>query len=242
MSQTHPTVRLSRFKPTEATTGRIHAALKDPVRATLVGAAVLLILGSISGWIAVYLNYTGWFEISAFERASDGGITAEIGIAIFAVTWSQRAATSRLAVLILAPLVLGIVALLTLRIAATDAQLYLDSLKNQGGYGHLLPGFWATVGGATLATLAGAVRLWRARHEIRWTIGVQRGTAGTVVGAIAGAVLGFVGGVNVGELLTSGALGGVTGSVLIFFAIGFSLAGAWLGASAGGWLGGIQKS
>jgi len=229
----HVEPRLSRFTPTAPKTGRLHDALKDAVRLTIVASAVLLVVGSFLSWVEVYLPYRGWFEMTSFERASDGGITLELGLALFALAWSDRATGSRLAVLVAAPAVLGIVGILDLRVAADSLHGYLDSIVPSGGHGYLLPGFWMTVGGATLATLAGVVRIWRARRETRWAVGVRRATAGGFLGAVVGAIVGFVAGIAIGDRVGANSIGGAAGSVLVLFAIVFGFAGTWLGAWAG---------
>jgi hypothetical protein len=241
MDNVEPTARLSRFTPTARKGRGIHAAFKDPVRLSLVAAAALLLGGSALSWLEVWLPVRGWFDMSSFERANDGGIILELGLLLFAIAWSERAWGSRLAVLVAAPAAIGIVSVIDLRVAGESLQGYLDSLWTQGGHGYLLPGFWMTVGGATLATLAGVVRIWRARHETRWTIGIRRATVASIVGGVIGLVVGFASGVNLGQHVTAGGSTGVTGSLLILFAIGFGFAGTWLGAWAGGLVGSVTE-
>ncbi|HEV2005291.1 MAG TPA: hypothetical protein VGQ85_01650 [Candidatus Limnocylindrales bacterium] len=233
MDHVEPTTRLSRFTPTARKTGRLHDALKDAVRLTIVAGAVLLVVGSFLSWLEVYLPFRGWFDMSSFERANDGGITLELGVLLFALAWSDRATSSRLAVLVGAPAAIGIVAVLDLRVASDSLQAYLDSIAISGGKGYFLPGFWMTVGGATLATLAGVVRIWRVRRETRWAIGVRRSTAGAFVGGVGGAIVGFAAGIFIGERVGANIIGGAAGSVLVLFAIAFGFAGTWLGAWAG---------
>jgi hypothetical protein len=233
--------RWSRLTPSAAPSGRFHEAFKDPIRLTLVAAAALMVVGSFFSWVEVWLPYRGWFDISSFAGASDGGITLELGAILLVFGWSERVNGSRLAVLVAAPLVLATAAVLDLRVASDSAHAYLDSIASSGGHGYLLPGFWMTVGGATLATLAGVVRIWRVRREVRWTIGIQLGTAARVIGGLIGAVVGFLSGISFGEHTTANTIGGVTGSVLILFAIGFAFAGAWVGAWVGGLVGSVAQ-
>jgi hypothetical protein len=209
----------------------------------MVVASILLVAGAISAWVEIWLPGRGWFEQSSFAGPNDGGITLELGLAIFAVAWAERLWGNRLAVLVAAPFVLGLVALLDLRVAYAAATAYLngESLHNSGGQGYLLPGFWMTVAGAAGATIAGGIRIWRARHTTRWTIGIARSFAGAAAGGLGGATLGFWVGITVGTRVTSGQLGGVTGSAMILFAIGFAFAGAWLGAVAGSFLAASTK-
>jgi hypothetical protein len=225
--------RLSRFQPTPKEAWRMPAALTDIVRLTLLIAGAMLVVGSVSDWIEVWLLDRGWFGVSAFQRFGDGGITLELGIVLFVFAWSERVHGSRLAAFVAAPLVIGIVCVLVLRIAFDDIQQYLDSLSPQGGKGYILPGYWLTLGGAVLATLGGFVRIWRVRREVRWSIGIDRSHVGASAGALVGAIAGFAVGAIIAQLLTSGSIGGVTGSVLVVTALVFGFAGTWLGASAG---------
>jgi hypothetical protein len=231
-----PEPRLAPFRPTEKSRGRLHPALRDTVRVTLVAAAVLLILGSAASWIEVWLPGIGWFDVSSFEGANAGGITLELGLLLFALTWSERASGSRLAPLALAPFVIGVVSLLDLEVAHTSIQTYLDGLAGSGGHGYILPGFWATVGGGVLATLGGGVRVVRLRHAVHWSIGIGRATAGGMVGGVVGAMVGFAAAVNFGQRITADAIGGASSGVLSMLVLVFGFAGAWIGAAVGSWL------
>ncbi len=236
--------RLSRFQPTAKEPGlHLPAAVREPLRLGVLIASVMLAFGAISSWVEVFLPGRGWFEQSSFAGPNDGGITLELGLAIFALAWADRLWNNRLAVLVAAPFVLGLVALLDLRVALAAATTYLngEALHNSGGQGYLLPGFWLTIGGAALATLGGGIRIWRARHTTRWTVGIARSFAGAAAGGIAGAGFGFFVGITIGTRVTTGQIGGVTGSAMILFAIGFAFAGAWLGAVAGSFLAASTK-
>jgi hypothetical protein len=241
MDSAEPTTRLSRFTPTARKGRGLHAAFKDPTRLSLVAAAVLLLAGSALSWAEIWLPVRGWFDLSSFEGANDGGIILELSLVLFAIAWSERAWNSRLAILVAAPAAIGIIAVIDLRIAGETIQAYIDSLWTQGGHGYLLPGFFMTIGGATLAILAGVVRIWRARRETRWTIGIRRTTLASIIGGGVGAVVGFASGVTLGQHVTAGGSTGVTGSLLILFAIGFGFAGTWLGAWAGGLVGSLAE-
>lgn len=235
----HGQPRLEPFQPTDRGTGRrLHPALREPLRLAVILAAGLLIAGSISSWEEVFIQGRGWFDKSAFEGANDGGITLELALGMLAIAISERAWGARLAVLVVAPFALGLLALLDLIVAYGAAMAYLngEELRASSGYGYLLPGFWLTVVGAAGATVAGAIRIWRARHETRWTVGVARSLIGAAVGGVTGATVGFIAGVAFGERMTTGAIGSVTGGAVLVFALGFGFAGAWLGVVAGGYL------
>ena len=234
--------RLARFEPTRREPGlHLPPAFREPVRlATLVGS-MLLVFGAISMWVEVYLPYRGWFELSSFEGANDGGINLELGLGLFAIAWADRLWSNRLAVLVVAPFVLALAALVDLKTAFDTATTYLNGeVHNARGQGYLLPGFWLTVGGAALAALAGVIRIRRARRTTQWNVGIARTFAGAAAGGTAGGVLGFVVGITIGTMLTSGAIN-VTSGALPLFAIAFAFLGAWLGAAVGNYLAAATK-
>lgn len=218
-----------RWTPTPKRTGveRIHPALRDRYRVVLLTAAALLVVGSFLDWIEAWTPYRGWYTESSFQHAGDGIFTLELGILLFAVAWSERLTEARHALAVAAPLIIGVVALATLRSAEGGLAIYLRSLEVYGGYGHFLPGFWVTVGGATLATMGGTARAWRLRHETRYHLGIQlRGVASAVAGFL-GAVAGFLVATAVGQAVTAGAMAAVNASVLILFGLLGALFGAW---------------
>jgi len=235
--------RLSPFQPTRREPRlRLPAALRDPLRFVVLLASVLLVFGAISAWVEVWLPGRGWFEQGSFAGANDGGIMLELGLAIFVVAWAERLWGNRLAVLVAAPFILGLVALLDLRVALASATDYLSGeVHNAGGQGYLLPGFWLTSIGAAGAIVGGGIRIWRARNTTRWNVGIGRSFAGAAVGGIAGTAVGFWVGITIGTRVTTGQIGGVTGSAMLVFAIGFAFAGAWLGALAGSFIAASTK-
>lgn len=238
-TNSHRQPRLEPFQPTDQGSGRrVHPALREPLRLAVILAAGILIAGSISSWEEVFIPGRGWFDKSAFEGANDGGITLELALGMLAVAFSERAWRARLALLVVAPLVLGVVAVLDVVVAYGAAMEYLngEALRASSGHGYLLPGFWLTVVGAVAATVAGGIRVWQARHETQWTVGIARSLIGAAVGGVTGAVVGFIAGVTFGERMTTGAIGGVTGGAVLVFALGFGFAGAWLGAVTGSYL------
>lgn len=229
--------RLEPFRPTPRERGLPHA-LKDPVRLVLVVAGVLLFVGSILSWIEVWLPGHGWMEVSSFERAGDGAIALELGLLIAAFAWADRVSESRLPVAVLLPLVLGLASLAVMKIGWDQAQDYLDSLKNGGGHGYMLPGFWIALAGAGLATIGGAVALFRVRKEVRFEVHMSRTTGVSVLGGVIGAVVGIGAAVVLGEDLGTNAT--VTGSAVTFLSIVFGIVGAWLGSRIGRAFGGAD--
>lgn len=218
--------------PTAKPTGRerIHPAFRDPVRFTLVVAGALLVVGSFLDWLQAWMPYRGWFTESGFAHAGDGVFTLELGLLILAATFSDRLTDARHVFAVTAPFFLGLIAVATLRASEGTLLIYLKSLETYGGHGSLIAGFWATVAGATLATLAGTVRIWRVRHEVRFHVGLQFRGVIAVIGGVAGSIAGFLGATLIGGLLTRGSMAGVSASVLILLGLAGALGGAWIGA------------
>ena len=205
-------------------------AFREPVRVgVLVGLAILAV-GALLPWIRAWTPGQGFFEISGFERAGDAGLILELGLVAFALTWSDRAWNSRITILVAGPVILGVACVLVLRIAHAEAEEFLRSLEPAGGYGEILPAFWATLGGAGLAAAAGAAHLWWARGRLSFNLGLTAPTIAGTVGGVAGAIAGFIGGTRIAELLTGGAIAGVSTSVLILLSFALAFAGAWVGA------------
>jgi hypothetical protein len=219
--------RLAPFAPTAPRKG-LHPALRDPIRVGLWLGGASLVIGSLLGWLQVWLPYQGWTEISSFERAGDGLITLELGLVLVALGWSERAGESRLAVVVAAPLAVGLFAFIAMRLAYQDGAIYLASLTKYGGRGDYLPGFWLATAGAVIATVAGAGRVFVARRRVRFGIRLDPATIAGTVGGVAGAVLGIGAAVVVGERLSASSA--LAGTAATFFAIVFGLFGAWLGA------------
>jgi hypothetical protein len=223
--------RLPRFRPSEARRGP-HPVLTDPARLTMLVGALVVIVGTLTSWVEVWLPARGWFDLGAFT-GSDGGIALELGLVVLFFAWNEWASQTRLGEVIFAPLVFGILILLELRLAHSGALDYLASLRNSGGHGFILPGFWVTVAGGVLVVAGSIVRVWRRRHDMRWALHADWSLIGGTAGAVVGAIAGFVAGVTVANRLTEGGLSGVTGSVVVPFALAFM----FFGAAAGAWIG-----
>ncbi|MBF8289392.1 MAG: hypothetical protein HW391_360 [Chloroflexi bacterium] len=205
-------------------------ALRDPLRTALLGGLLVMVVGALLPWMQAWLPYQGFFEISGFEGAGDAGLVLELGLIATALTWSDRAWNSRLAILVAGPVILGVICLLVLRIAYTDATIYLRSLEKYGGYGSLQPAFVATIVGAAIASVAGAVQLRRARRRVSFNLGLTGPTVAGTIGGVAGAIGGFIAGVRIAELITAGDIAGVSTSVLVIMAFSLAFVGAWVGA------------
>ena len=229
--------RLEPFRPTPRERGLPHA-LKDPVRLALIVAGVLLFAGSLLSWIEFYLPGHGWSDVSSFQGAGDGAITLELGLIIAVLAYADRVSESRLPVAVLLPLVLGLAALMVMKLGWDDAQAFLASLKHGGGYGYLLPGFWIALVGAVLAVAGGAIAVYRVRNEVRFQVQVSRSTGVSVLGGAVGAVVGIGAAIVLGEDFGTNAT--VTGSAVTFLSIILGIVGAWLGARIGRAFGGVD--
>jgi len=200
------------------------------VRASLIVGLVLLLVGSALPWMRVWLPYHGYFDVSGFERAGDAGLLLELGAVALVLTWSQAAWHSRITVIVAGPLILGLVCALLLRVANGDANIYLGSLTLQGGKGSILPAFWVANVGATVATIAGAVHLWRARARLSFNIGLTRQAVAGAVGGVGGAVAGFIAGTTIAQLMTAGSIAAVSSSVVVVLGFVLAIIGGWVSA------------
>jgi hypothetical protein len=206
------------------------AVLRDPLRVNLLVGLLLLVIGALVPWIRAWTPGRGFFDVSGFEGAGDAGLVLELGAIAFVLTWSDRAWDSRTTILVAGPAILGAACVLVLRIAYGEAETLLRSLEPTGGYGSVQPGFWVTVGGAVVATVAAAIHLWRGRARLSFNIGLTAPAIAGTIGGVAGAVAGFFAGVRIAELFTAGAIAGVSTSVLVLLSFTLAFLGAWVGA------------
>jgi len=209
---------------------RLRDTFRDRIRLALLVGLVLMLVGAILPWMRVWLPYQGFFDVSGFERAGDAGLILEFGALALVLTWSDRAWNSRTTILVAGPFLLGVVSVLLLRVAHGDANIYLGSLEPQGGSGSILMPFWVANGGAVLATIAGAVHLWRARARVSFNLGLTVPAIAGTVGGVVGAIGGFLAGARIAEQLTAGAIAGVSSSLLVVLAVLLAFIGGWVGA------------
>src|SRR3954454_7740399 len=109
------TPRLEPFRPTPQVR-TLPGALKDPVRIAQLLGGLGLFFGSLLDWVEYWLPGHGWQTLSSFTRAGDGAIALEIGLMGPAFPGAARVPRSRYPVLAAAPLVLGTVALIVLKL------------------------------------------------------------------------------------------------------------------------------
>lgn len=208
---------------------KVPPALQDPLRtATLVGVA-MLIVGSLLPWIHAFRPGTGWFDISGFEQAGDGGIVLELAILAGVLVWSNRAWNSRMAIVVAAPTLLAITCLAIMRVSYDMSQTFLRLLANAGGQGTYQVGFWLTILGGIVTLVAGVIAVWRARGRMRFSLGGAGRIVVGAVGAVGGGAGGFIVGSQVADLLTQGSTVGAS-AVVITLAFALMFVGAWLGA------------
>ena len=220
---------------------RLPDALRDPLRLTILAGLLILTIGTVMPWMLIWQPGRDFFEVSGFERAGDAGILLELTLVALALTWSNQAWTSRIAVLVAGPLAVGLVCLALLRVAHMDAMAYFASLDNSGGYGSLLPWFWLAVAGAVVVSAGGAVAAWRARDRVSYRLGLTRSTIGGTIGGVVGAAIGFISGVTIAQLFTEGDLAWVSTSVVVLLSMLLAFLGAWGGARAGASLAGSTR-
>ncbi|MEO8468340.1 MAG: hypothetical protein ABI573_01585 [Chloroflexota bacterium] len=225
---THHSLRFP--EPTPRKRRSLRETFRDPVRAPLIVGLVLLLIGSALPWMRVWLPYNGFFEVSGFERAGDAGLLLELAAVALILTWSQAAWHSRITVIVAGPFILALVCALLLRVANGDANIYLGSLKLQGGNGSILPAFWAANVGAVVALIAGAIHVWRARARLSFNIGLTRQAVAGAVGGVGGAVAGFLMGTTIAQLLTVGSIAAVASSVVVVLGFLLAIIGGWFGA------------
>jgi hypothetical protein len=205
-------------------------AFRDPLRIALLGGLLLMAIGALLPWIQAWTPGQGFFEVSGFERAGDAGLVLEIGAIALVLTWSDRAWNSRITILVAGPALLVAACVLVLRIAYGESVTFLRSIEPAGGYGSIQPAFWATVVGAVVATVAGAVHVWQSRGRVSFNLGLTAPALAGTIGGVAGAIGGFIAGTKIAELVTAGAIAGVSTSVLILLAFSLAFVGAWIGA------------
>ncbi len=205
-------------------------ALRDPLRtATLVGVA-MLVVGALLPWIHAFRPGTGWFDVSGFEQAGDGGIVLELAILAGALVWSNRAWNSRMALVVAAPTVLAVTCLAIMRVSYEMGQTFLRLLANAGGQGTYQIGFWLTILGRIVTAVAGAIAIWRARGRLHFSLGGAGRIIAGAVGAVVGGAGGFIVGSQIAGLLTQDSVVGAS-AILITLAFALMFVGAWLGGT-----------
>ncbi len=201
-------------------------ALRDPLRAATLGAALVTVVGAMLPFMRIFKPGTGWFDITGFQQTGDGGFVLELAIVAGVLVWVDGAWNSRIVALVAGPAVLGAACILILRDFYQTGLVYLEGL---GGHGGFEPGFWLAVAGAVALTAMASTRIWRVRDRLSFRPGATMTSVAGTAGGVAGAVAGFVVGSSITPLLVHGTIGQAS-TVAVIAAIALAFLGAWFGA------------
>ena len=208
-------------------------AFREPVRAGVLLASGLFIIGSRVPWIEGMLPYQPHVEVSGYANAGDGAIT--FLAALFTLGWALRRSffESRQTAIAIFPLVIGVAGLVITRVAAQNAEFLIANWEKRGGHGSISTGLWLTVLAALTMTVAGAIHLWRIRREVSFRPGLTPGDIGAVAGAVAGAVGGVIGATAIADRFISQDQAAVFASAQVFILLPLLFLGAWVGSKVG---------
>jgi len=228
--------RLRFPEPSRQADPRVPAALRNPLRVVLLAAAATVVVAAVIPWIHAWRPGIGWYDVTGFEGAGDGGFALELAVVAAAFVWSDRAWGSRMALIVGAPALLGAACAMLLNDFHQTGVTYLDGLRNSGGHGTFEAAFWIALAGSLLLLAGGGLAVWQARGRLTFAVDTRaamiRGGFGAA-GGVAGGVGGFIAGTRIAVLLTQGASTGATTSVLVLLSIALAFVGAWVGAIGG---------
>ena len=215
---------------------KVPAALRNPLRVVLLVAAAIVVGAALIPWIHAWRPGVGWYEVSGFEGAGDGGFALELALLAAVFVWSDRAWGSRMAIIVGAPALLGAASAMLLNDFHQTGVTYLAGLKNSGGHGTFEAPFWVALAGSLVLLVGGGLAVWQARGRLTFADDtrasmVRGGFA--AAGGIAGGIGGFVAGTRIAVLLTPGGTTGTTTTVLVLLSIPLAFAGAWVGVLVG---------
>lgn len=217
--------------PDPAPPGRrsLPQALREPLRAATLGAAVITAGGALLPFMRIFKPGTGWFDITGFQQTGDGGFVLELAIVAGVLVWVDGAWNSKILALVAGPAVLGGACILILRDYYQTGIVYLAGLTTSSGYGGFGPGFWIAVAGAVALTVTATITTWRARNRLSFRAGATLASVAGVGGGVVGAIAGFVAGSTIAPLLVRGTVGQAS-TVGVIAAIALAFLGAWFGA------------
>jgi len=207
--------------------------LRDPVRATVLGASIGFIVGARLTWVNAVLPYVPRLEVSGFDNAGDGAIT--LVAALFTVGWALSASAfrSRAPVLVLFPLVIGIAALVLTRLAIQNAEILIASYEKRGGSGSISIGLWLTGIAALVMTVAGLAHVLRVRRDVSFRVRLVAGDVGAVAGGILGGFAGIVASTTLVSRFVVTDMAAVVASTQVLILLPLAFIGAWIGAKVG---------
>lgn len=203
---------------------------REPLRLGLLAAGVLLLIGAPLPWLNATLPFHGDVSTNGFDLPGDGAITFSIGLALLAVGWFPSATASRIAPVVVAPLLLG---LATLSLTVTGYRLNeaaARQIANGGGEASDGIGLAITGFAGALATIVGLFHVASKGRSVSYRPAIAASTVGRIVGGLVGAfgsVIAVIGLAPSGDAQPN--VGGIT------FAVMFAgLFGAYVGAAIGG--------
>jgi hypothetical protein len=207
--------------------------LRDPVRAGVLVAGALIVIASAMPWGEGSTPNRPHLEISGYVDAGDGVITLLAGL--IAIVWAYRrsAFESRVPVVVLAPLLVGVGGLILTRVAVQNAEVVIRTWLQRQGEGGIGIGLWLTGLGFLALALVGAVHVWRVRSETSFRFALSPSDLGAVIGAVGGAIAGGAAAMVISGLLISQDRPAVFASTQIFILIPLVFVGAWIGSKIG---------
>jgi hypothetical protein len=184
-------------------------------------------------WVDGELPYRGHVEVSGYDNAGDGAIT--LLVALITLAWGIRRAAfdSRQPVVVILPLAIGAASLLISGLAIQNALILIASWERLGGSGSISFGIWLTGLAALMLTVAGAVHLWRKRHETSFRFTLVPGDIGAAVGGIGGAIAGIIGSTLIAGRFFPHEQAAVYASAQVAILLPMLFIGAWLGSKVG---------
>ncbi len=207
---------------------RVSRPWREPLRVGLIGAGVLLLIGAPLPWLNASLPSHGDVSTNGFDLPGDGAITFTIGLALVVLGWFPSGTTSRIAPVVLAPLLLGVATVLLVVTGYNLNDQATIRVQNGGGEASDGIGLAITGVGGVVATLLGAVRIVRAGRSVRYRPDVSAGTVLRAVGGIVGSL-----GVVVAVIALAPEAGGQPNVGGITFLVMFGgLFGAYAGVGA----------
>lgn len=154
---------------------------------------MLLVIGAPLPWLNAMLPFHGDVSTNGFDLPGDGAITLSIGLGLVVLGWFASATRSRLAPVVLAPVLLGFATLsLTITAYRLNEQEALR-IANGGGTASDGIGLLITGIGGGLGTLVGIVRIVRAGRSVRYRPDMSAATAARALGGIAGSIGSVIG-------------------------------------------------
>lgn len=212
---------------------------RQPLRVSAVAGLAVATGASFLPWIQGTSGFGGPVSINGFIHSADGGFFLVFGLVLTFLVMSRWAAEGSAVALRVLPGVVGIVLVLLLVTAHSNAAAEIRAVEFEGGEAAVTPFLWLASGGVVLMAAAGVGltvvdRLrrgpWLRAGDLRSAL--RRQNVVPLVSAIVGAMAGFVGVLALGAQTLESAL------VLAFVVAALigGIVGGWLGYKVGHWL------